>query len=326
MSQVEFSAIQEMVIAPGDIFWCREQGRKIKIARFGQVINQKLVGKFAGKKFKFEINEQFLLSVDGRDQLIALFEQLAIEKLEVNRIHLAKEILHIIFVVHHRKVSFLDLMHIGLRVFYQFSPPLTEELADVDIYLFQRSTILGIYSVLLAMSLGHLEFNFLQDVYHVCFLFDCYFTQQQVSYHITEALEIERREGKGKQFLEKFGNDLIDFERHPEESLRVAKRKFKDVFHYPEILQIIRLHHEKIDGLGFSSGLNDEDFSDLERAIIFLSEVLPFKNLIDRAEAGTDFLYNHLAVDKTKHFFSPRLSMILNETLAYLTKLQESAQ
>lgn len=312
--------IQQMILAPGDIFWLRASGRKIKIAKAGQVIDSKIIQKFEGRDFEFDLDESFSLPEEVRQSLVEKFKKLKLEKLEMNRVNLVKEIITVLFVDYAGKVAFSDLIFIGLESFYGLDVEVTEELTNIDVRIFQRSSVLGIYSVLVAMITGYFEYEFLQDIYHLCFFFDCYFSLEQVSYYVTEALEKERQSGQGKSYLQEKVKELEDFEKHPEESFKLAKRKYKRFMNNKEVFQLIRLHHEKIDGSGFSNGYNDEDFTDIERIIIFLSESLPFGDLDLDKDKGKDFLMRNIVMGKGEMFLSPRISKILEESLSFFER------
>ncbi len=325
MREINSLDIQQMILAPGDIFWLRSGGKKIKIARSGQVIDSKIIDKFTGKDFSFELDEYFSLPTSVRETLVSDFNKLKLEKLEMNRVALVKKILGTVFVEYHGQVAFVDFMFIGLESFYNLDTSVTEELANIDVRLFQRSAIFATYAVLLAMSVGYLDYFFLQDIYHVCFFFDCNFSLEQVSYFVLEALEKERQEGQGKSFLQAKGKklDLETFYNHPEESFRLAKKKFKKFINNKEIFQLIRLHHEKIDGSGFGRKLNDEDFTDIERLLIFINESLPFVDVELSADKGKNFLNENLEQGKGKAFLSPRIAKIIEESLTLLAQTSE---
>jgi hypothetical protein len=320
MSSLNSVDIQSMIIAPGDIYWVRALGKRVLIARAGQVLDTKILKKFEGKDVKLELEEDLSIPIEDRDLLITKFSLLKEEKLEMNRVALVRDILEIVFIKYNRQISFSDLVRVGIESFYQFDFEVTEALTNIDVRLFQRSAIVGIYAVLLAMTAGYFDYRFLKDIYHISYFFDCYFSIEQVSYYITEALEKERCAGEGKQFLRGKEVELENFEKHPEESFRIAKRKFKKFIEHKEMFQIIRMHHEKIDGSGFTSGLNDEDFNDIERILIFLSESLPFKELSFSADEGKDFLMQNIIMGRGKMYLSPRIAKIIEETFSVLEK------
>lgn len=324
MQLLSSSDIQRMVIAPGDIYWPRSLGKRICIARAGQVLDAKFLKKFEDKDISLELEEHFSLPHEQRELIVSKFKLLKEEKLEMNRVALVRDILETIFIEYGREVAFVDLVKIGIDSFYSFDLEVTEALNSIDVRLFQRSAIVGIYAVLLCMTVGYFDYRFLKDVYHISYFFDCYFSIEQVSYYITEALEKERLSGGGKNYLQGRESELENFEKHPEESFRIAKRKFKNFIEHKEMFQIIRMHHEKIDGTGFMSGLNDEDFNDVERILIFLSESLSYKELSFTQEEGKDFLMQNIIAGKGKMYLSPRIAKIIEATFSTLES-KESA-
>jgi putative nucleotidyltransferase with HDIG domain len=67
--------------------------------------------------------------------------------------------------------------------------------------------------------------------------------------------------------LEKPGALTLEERRQMEEHPAIGERILSKVADYSEIARIVRHHHERVDGLGYPDGLNDEDIPLLSRII-----------------------------------------------------------
>ena len=67
--------------------------------------------------------------------------------------------------------------------------------------------------------------------------------------------------------LEKPGALTLEERRQMEEHAAIGERILSKVADYSEIARIVRHHHERVDGLGYPDGLNDEDIPLLSRII-----------------------------------------------------------
>jgi len=67
--------------------------------------------------------------------------------------------------------------------------------------------------------------------------------------------------------LEKPGALTLEERRQMEEHSAIGERILSKVADYSEIARIVRHHHERVDGLGYPDGLNDEDIPLLSRII-----------------------------------------------------------
>jgi HD-GYP domain-containing protein (c-di-GMP phosphodiesterase class II) len=67
--------------------------------------------------------------------------------------------------------------------------------------------------------------------------------------------------------LEKPGALTLEERRQMEEHSAIGERILSKVADYSEIARIVRHHHERVDGLGYPDGLNEEDIPLLSRII-----------------------------------------------------------
>jgi putative nucleotidyltransferase with HDIG domain len=73
--------------------------------------------------------------------------------------------------------------------------------------------------------------------------------------------------GLSAGLLEKPGALTLEERRQMEEHPAIGERILSKVADYSEIARIVRHHHERVDGLGYPDGLNDEDIPLLSRII-----------------------------------------------------------
>ena len=306
------------ILSPGDVYWIKANKTKVKLINSGQIIDKKFLEKFSDKKNSLQIHYKFSSSQKQREVIENLFFKLKNEQFEMNNVGYVKRILKGIFPTGATEYSFVDLISIGHKCFYEFDDNATDLLVETDVKLFQRSSILSIYAVILSMMSGYFDYKFLKDIYHICYLFDFSFSQDKMSYYQAEALEKERLKGNGRSFLEGKNGEYEEFIKHPETSYKIVKRKFLKFFSNKQLVNIIKIHHEKIDGSGFPSQNNEEDFIDLERILIFLNESLSYEYSCFEKETGIDYLEKSILNGEGQLYLSPRIEKIIKESLEYI--------
>lgn len=315
MESISAQEVLSWVLAPGDVYWMRSSGSS-RIVNTGQIVNQELISKFQNKNvlqvdFKFSTQKEII------ESLINLFKNLQNEKFEANKVQISKKILKNFFLSETENIPFLEILYTCQRSFYSFTPEQTEKLRAIDLALFQRSSLVSGLIVYLALGLGYLDFSFLKDLYHTCYLIDYGFSHQQVSTTLLKALEEDRRsEINGIEFLEEKGLKSECFKNHPVKGNSMAKDDFNQIIVNKELFSLITLHHENFDGTGFPLRLNEKDLLDLETLFILINKLTSYEwREIIKGE-GKDFveksLINPTLVHEKRHS-SKRLGLIIKD-------------
>jgi putative nucleotidyltransferase with HDIG domain len=134
------------------------------------------------------------------------------------------------------------------RASLSFATALVATLDARDRYTAGHSAAVAIYSRDIASRMGLSERE--QNLVHLCGL-----------------VHDIGKVGLPAGLLEKPGALTLEERRQMEEHSAIGERILSKVEDYAEIAQIVRHHHERVDGMGYPDGLNDDDIPLLSRII-----------------------------------------------------------
>ena len=134
------------------------------------------------------------------------------------------------------------------RASLSFATALVATLDARDQYTAGHSAAVAIYARDIAQRMGLSEEN--QELVHLCGL-------------VHDIGKI----GLPAGLLEKPGPLTLEERRHMEQHSEIGERILRNVDDYSEIADIVRSHHERIDGMGYPDGLPGEDIPLLARII-----------------------------------------------------------
>ncbi len=299
LREISCTELENSIFSPGDIFWVKKSGARIKILGSGDVIDHEYLKKFDGRANGLQANIIADISVVG--DAMKLFLSLSHARTENERIERRMELMrwfkNIFWIGSHRG-SLLDLVKIGTEVFYKLDVDTSQRLTSASNFLFKRSALVAPMAVFICLGMGYLDFNFLRDLYHLCFLFDFALDRQGLSYNLLKATELERRksgDGIACLFLgDNPGPELEAFQFHPRKGMLEAKELCSKHFTDPNLINLIMKHHERVNGKGFPFGINEDEMSDLDTIIIFLNHLISYDELSYSRNDGQQFLKNQL--------------------------------
>ncbi len=134
------------------------------------------------------------------------------------------------------------------RASLSFATALVATLDARDQYTAGHSAAVAIYARDIAQRMGLSEEN--QELVHLCGL-------------VHDIGKI----GLPAGLLEKPGPLTLEERRHMEQHPEIGERILRNVDDYSEIADIVRSHHERIDGMGYPDGLHGDDIPLLARII-----------------------------------------------------------
>jgi len=286
----------------GDLYLLRSSGKKLRLLKFGDIADHKFINKFKEAKGKVVLDR--MVNNKWIDGISNLFLDMQNSRLHVDNEKIRLEILKEFKKIYWEGIapgSVVDLFIAGERAFYSFDDELTALLQESNSVYYQRSALKGFLAVISALLMGYVDYKFLRDVYHICYLFDyVFFKKHGLTYNITQAQEMERiTQDSGfyllaKQFESK--NELEMFQDHLELGTILASGDCGKYFYNKSIINLINYHHEKIDGSGFARGANHSEVSDIELIIMALGQMISY-----------DFM--DLTFDDGKCFFKNMISL-----------------
>jgi putative nucleotidyltransferase with HDIG domain len=134
------------------------------------------------------------------------------------------------------------------RASLSFATALVATLDARDRYTAGHSAAVAIYSRDIAVRMGTSEQD--QNLVHLCGL-----------------VHDIGKVGLPAGLLEKPGALTLEERRQMEEHPAIGERILSKVENYAEIARVVRHHHERVDGLGYPDGLNDDEIPLLSRII-----------------------------------------------------------
>lgn len=196
-----------------------------------------------------------------------------------------------------KEESYLSFVIACFETFYSYPPHVLDKVQKTSMVLYTRSLISSSVSVLCGLLLGYDDFDFIQDLYNASFMMDYGLIEyDNFNYAISMACEAERKNpGKGLEILRAHKRSQGEIElylNHPLISCEVAK-EHAEIYHNPEVIDIIKYHHEKCDGSGFPSKLYYSSLSDFENILNFVDNLLPYDEHIFHIGDGKTILEKH---------------------------------
>ena len=192
--------------------------------------------------------------------------------------------------INSKEKSFLSFVVSSFEIFYNLDADTIEKFQRISMVLYSRALLTSSISLITLLCNGYVDFSFIKDFYNTTFLMDYGLVEyEDFNYALSLASEAERNDpGSGISILDKYKRsegEKILFKGHPNISYEYAIT-LKDNFKNPEILDVIQLHHEKVDGSGFPNGYSYSCLSDTETLLMFCDYYIPFKEHIFKIGDG----------------------------------------
>ena len=183
--------------------------------------------------------------------------------------------------------------------FYNLPPHILNHLQDQSMLLYTRSLLISAVSSITAMSNNILDYDFIKDLYNVSFVMDYGLVESgNFNYALSTACEKERNTpGEGVIYLEDSNRPEIElqtFIQHPNISYS-ALEEYQEYFIYPELLDFIKLSHEKSDGSGFPNGYTYSAMSHCETLLSFCDYLIPFQEHLFKKGDGNKVLNEYFS-------------------------------
>lgn len=281
--------ILEMPLASGDIYWLKQKSQgHVHLARPGDFLNLEFFKKF-NDTHQFHVKRviNFENYLDLKNKLTAFknttTERSRVEAL-VNYLFLVKSN----YFVEGAESSILSFCCANFDNFKFEGADFYRSLYDLSVPLFKRALKLGALGSTFAMATGYTDLNMIRDFYNICFysvygfLNENYLTQtlkRLEDYRIDE-ISIEELKPGG---IEKLKNDI--------------EKQFELNFKSDFIKSFNTYSFEKLNGKGSPQKLSEDEVSDLEGIIIFLSNALTFEDIEFKPLDGKNYLSSLLKSD-----------------------------
>ena len=269
------------------------------VLRAGDYIDQEFLEKYQDRG----VESFFALEIANQECIKKyndLWSSLASKKLEHQRIEFKEQLFLNLCQDYWKEGASQDFLSFVIscnQTFSNIETIVINEIQSTSHILYSRALLSSAHGLIGAMANGLHEFNFLQDIYNLCFLLDYGLVTNNFTYALLQACEFERNNpASNKETLKKILNDPGDrdfFFDHPHVSAELAQ-SFEDKFNYPELIESIRLHHEKVDGSGFPDGIHYSAISSWDAILHYADFSSPFEETIFKRADGNKILKESL--------------------------------
>lgn len=325
---ISFDEVLKYRFSPGNLFWLKKTGNPIRIVGAGDVIRPDHINKFRKGIDGFRID--LIVNIQNISQGKIYFSSLKNSVSEEQKILQRYKIIRWLKDIYwdgKRQGSVLDIVNISEQIFYRFDHETGDRLRNTSVELYKRSSVISSLAVAFALGIGYTDFNFLSDIYNLCYLFDFSFDDKTFSFNLNRASQLEMREiGSGIEFLflgDDPGPEMKSFVNHPEEGVTNALDGCSEFFYNPELLNLIFRHHERFDGNGFPNEINKNEMSDIDQLVVLLNHIVEYKDVVFRKNDGCCYFKNILDMFMTNEKVdknSVRLESILVDVFENVTR------
>jgi hypothetical protein len=266
-------------LAPGEIFWKRRDGRLYRLYRSADPLDHQKIARFYDNHqdlyFTSVLDESYLklISLYFKDYCLAETERMKINFKDRLFYHLKP-----VYWEGKRNDSWLTLTTCLMEYFYTAEFDRHHFKEDPD--SFRRNALIGTLNVIGAISLGYHREAYLRDLFRISFF-------QRVSLRtiktpaLCKVIESERRsKSKFLKDLETLNaQESRLFLNHAHRDYEIVKKDFSELFKYPSVISTLKWQHERALGTGQPYQVNQEELSDIELWVAFVSRLFPEKSL-----------------------------------------------
>lgn len=291
--------LHENSISRHHIFHLLSNGRRcVLLVRAGEIIKKEFLDKYKSKGGEF-FSVLTVAHEEDIGQYKLLWQELQNAKTQKKQLEIREKIYHK-FLKDNLEKSEKSLLPFIISCFeqmYHLPMEFVLNYQDISHLLFTRGLLLGSFSLLTVMGQGICDYEFLKDFFHITLFMDYGLIENGIlNYMMCMASEAERMNaGHGLRLLyekKRPQTESEKFKNHPTKSFEKINT-FKELFTYPEIIQFIKYHHEKVDGTGFPNGYYYSSLGETETILHFCDNFIPFEEHIFNLNDGEIFFTSY---------------------------------
>lgn len=307
--RVELSELNAGEIVRGHLFFYMVPAKKMfLLLRAGELIEKSFISKYLDKG----LSSVYMLEVASSDtveQYKNLWGALKGAKIEQDRFEV-KERMIAQLILDYGMASSTSYLGFVIATYESLNFYPKDTLAHFysqSTTLYTRALSVSSICMITALCSKYYDYDFLQDTYNACFMVDYGLLDfERLNYNVMVACELERSHIKsGLNYLAARNfDDYKFFKNHPMHSFKECQ-KFKELFHSPEIIAAVLLHHEKSNGEGFPNGYFRNVLSDSDTMITFSDSFLAFDKISFGRGDAKSLLWNNLnKIKSLRHEFN----------------------
>ncbi|WP_127716535.1 hypothetical protein [Halobacteriovorax sp. HLS] len=263
LTEISFSELKDIKLSYGDLYWKKKDGKCIRLLNVGEIVDINKLAKFekvtAFLYLDLKCNRSYI------EQGVKILTSILNSTDEKERLELRRSFLSHLYPLYwsgENEGVLLDLVMIFQNTFYSLDEYFGREMDAKALSFYQRSCLVSTLITLSALVCGYTHGAFLKDLYNTCYFFD-------YSYAITDhsSLELEKIENARVNHLP-FGHEI--------EMVRKSIESFNYKYSHTNLSNLIRFHHEFLNGEGLVIGSNQEEIGELEKLVIFIEASVEF--------------------------------------------------
>ncbi len=293
MRQLAAGELAAWPIAPGDIYWRKADGKKLRLRRAGDLLDAAWLAKFAPREDLWlepvaKVEAVNVLALKLKAWCEATDPKLFIKAREDFAESLRRGLRST------TELSLLDWALVCHRSF-KFDEQVVREFQEKHIVLYRRGLLVSGLAVAFSLACGYEDVAFLREIYRTAWLLDLGLVDKRFSYWVALACQHEKANpGAGDAFLKEksASRDELDlFLTHPELGHQRATTEFGADYSFPELLGCILNHHEKADGSGFPQGLSLSGLADWQTLVILADHMVDYREEILERNLAESFAH-----------------------------------
>jgi hypothetical protein len=282
LETIDLSQIKVNTISRSHLFFIPSNGKNaFLMIRAGDFIEQEFIDKYAAKG----MHSVFELQVASPKEIEiynSMFKNLDSAKNEKDRQRIGETIAKKFGEDYWQpsESSFLTFALTCFDHYYFLDEAAVDKMHKTSMTLYSRAIIGAAISVMSCFTHKIVDPYFIKDLYNTVFIMDYgLLDADEFTYTLSLACEAERNNpGEGSTYLKNSNRSEKEkniFQMHSVMSAEFVETQ-KDKFFNPEVVDIIKYHHEKSDGSGFPLGFSYSAMSDMETFLMFSDYMVPF--------------------------------------------------
>jgi len=305
---IQLNDLANEMISPGHIVVrSRVNGKPFIILRAGDFIDDYFIEKYATAG----ISSFYQLKIVNRDQEEKI--KYKISELMSNKINewernnrnveFLKEVQKFFKNSQESQYSVLNLLR-AMNAKYNCIPlNIFEKNSTISSLIYQRNLMISTLMVIFGTLLGISDLKLLKDLYNLGQLLDISLLKSGYNTFIEEALKLSYHQSKDALVYLKKNKVHPEVYRtffyHPVKSYQLATQ-FVHHFNYPEVLELIKFHHEELDGTGFPQGISYQELGHIDQITHLCQQLVPYEEII----------FSHHQEKNPFHAIEERLSIL----------------
>lgn len=266
-------------ICDGHLYLVTKESRRFYLMKPGLLIDPSFIKKHAPHNTVFEFSP--VVNEEVKQHFNKLFKELLYLKFERDLRIKTSEIVSYFQKVYSGEEHLLSFASSCYENLNRMPEEILLKMHETDMHLFRKSLYSAAFAVIIAMSNDYYHPLMLRDFFNVTFSQDMGLCENEYSYFVAQACNIENRHpGSGRDWMIKEGataSEINVFLQHPRKTYEFLKQT-PDLLAFNELAEIALYQHELADGTGFPRGIHKGLISSWESIVILADSLVEIED------------------------------------------------